>query len=111
MAPAWSAARLVGVLLLAPLPHAGSLNNAPVQGAWSSERELLAHLSKSGVGLEELSLLRLCISRSWWTAAREVVALTHAKTAGSSASTSSSSFAPIRDEVTTLLKEVKRSAV
>jgi len=112
MAPVLSVARLVGVLLLAPHSHADSLNDAPVQGAWSSERELLAHVRKSGTGLgDELAFLRLCVSRSWWTAAREVVALTHAKSGGSAAgSTSSTSSGSFAEQVKVLLRDVKRSA-
>mmetsp|Transcript_58748 Transcript_58748/g.136679 ORF Transcript_58748/g.136679 Transcript_58748/m.136679 type:complete len:382 (+) Transcript_58748:1-1146(+) len=77
---------------------------------WSSERELLAHVSpaegmSTHAAKENLPLLRLCISRSWWTAARELVSRAHAHSADAGFE-----LAPIREEVTSLLAELKHQA-
>jgi len=58
-----------------------------------------------GAGEEELPLLRLCISQSWWTAARELVLRAHARSASAGAE-----LAAVREEVTSLLAELKHRA-
>lgn len=72
-----------------------------------SESELLARLKTPMAGADVLPLLRLSISRSWWGAARELVAQEHARTGDVS---HAPGMQAVQTEVTNLLAEVKHSA-
>lgn len=82
-----------------------SVGQTPDAAAWASESAVLAHLASVQEKEEDLSLLRLCVRRSWWAAAREIVSRSHGRGAevGESASM-------LHKEVRTLLAEVKRGA-
>lgn len=104
-------AALLHLLLLLTQVHEldadGPAAAGSLQGAsdWASERELLARLREASYpGGNELVMLRLCISRSWWDAARELVSQVHARSA------SGAELASIKDDVTSLLDGVKRRA-
>jgi len=111
----------VGLLLLAcevctPSADVSSPTAALADVPWSSESELLAHLQDASAAgsadaaehEHELKLLRFCISRSWFAAARDLVSRAHARV--SAEGTAAESFAPIRDEVSRLLADVKKQA-
>lgn len=107
---------VLGVLLLGQVPElraeprADRVAGAGAGRAWSSEKDLLSHLARSAVEeLDELALLRRCISRSWWAAARELVSRAHAHGAVDPMS-ASDGFAPVREEVTSLVAELKQTA-
>jgi len=125
MAASSGLARLVGALLLAKAPHphgsspsggdgavraaATAAAAAGAAGRWGSEQDLLTHISSGGEQQGDLvPLLRSCVSRSWWTAARRLVSRTHEDTRRGRGQ--GGGFAPIHDELTSLLAEVKRSA-
>eukprot|EP00747_Dinoflagellata_sp_TGD_P167491 gnl/TRDRNA2_/TRDRNA2_191987_c0_seq1.p1 gnl/TRDRNA2_/TRDRNA2_191987_c0~~gnl/TRDRNA2_/TRDRNA2_191987_c0_seq1.p1 ORF type:complete len:411 (-),score=78.78 gnl/TRDRNA2_/TRDRNA2_191987_c0_seq1:130-1362(-) len=118
------AARLLatGILLLvqAPLPYADDETGAKVVAgrAWESERDLVAFLSglpKASKIDDEIELLHFCVSRSWWPAARQVVALAHARGsskpgAGKAAAPGETGIAVLHNAVTKLVKTLKASA-
>jgi len=76
-------------------------------GTSASEEALLQRLRDSDGaevdGTDDLQLLRTCVSRSWWTAARAVVARTHKGGA-------SSELELLQKEVTSLTSDLKQTA-
>lgn len=77
--------------------------------AVSSEKDLLRSLQGRAVeadAQEELQLLRTCVARSWWTAAKAIVARTHKRSDVHGAHELES----IRAEVTTLTGNLKQQA-
>jgi len=74
--------------------------------AWAiSEPALLAHLA-AGQQVDDRPLLRFCIARSWWSAARELTARAHKR----SATIGDALDKPLVQEVTDLLADVKHRA-
>jgi len=74
--------------------------------AWpASEPALLAHLA-AGQQVDDVPLLRLCIARSWWRAARELTARAHRR----SATIGDALDQPLVQEVTGLLVDLKHRA-
>jgi len=80
--------------------------NALARQAWAvSEPALLDHLA-AGQEVDDVPLLRLCIARSWWSAARELTARAHKR----SATIGNALDKPFVQEVTGLLADVKHRA-
>eukprot|EP00930_Biecheleria_cincta_P062051 TRINITY_DN47565_c0_g1_i1.p1 TRINITY_DN47565_c0_g1~~TRINITY_DN47565_c0_g1_i1.p1 ORF type:complete len:411 (-),score=68.27 TRINITY_DN47565_c0_g1_i1:19-1251(-) len=72
----------------------------------SSEEELLRSLQGRGVDAdaqEELQLLRTCVAKSWWTAAKAIVARTHKRSVAHE-------LESVRAEITTLTSNMKQQA-
>lgn len=120
-------------LLILVLERAVDAGTSSAVAAWATEQELLAHLTAGGdLGVvpnradehelqqeeektetaEQLPLLRICIARSWWAAARELVSRAHLQNAarGNSKGGSSDSVTSISKEVRALLAGVKQNA-
>jgi len=108
MALLWRAAacQLLGVLILVRSSQPANLAEGDFAEGdrWGSQLDLLAHLKNSVVaipGEESLALIRLCVSQSWWTAARELISRMHVQ----------GTLAPsLEQEVSKLMGEFKRSA-
>eukprot|EP00933_Yihiella_yeosuensis_P031676 TRINITY_DN25244_c0_g1_i2.p1 TRINITY_DN25244_c0_g1~~TRINITY_DN25244_c0_g1_i2.p1 ORF type:complete len:377 (+),score=79.64 TRINITY_DN25244_c0_g1_i2:47-1177(+) len=72
--------------------------------SWISEADVLKSLEgKTSSAEEDTKLLRTCVSNSWWSAAREIVARTHSRAV-------EGELGVVKKEVESLVKDVKQRA-
>jgi len=86
--------------------HLGFVREVGAGAAWSEETLLQRLRDPQGAevdGNDDLELLRTCVSKSWWSAARAIVARTHERGG-------SSELDVLKKEVTSLTNNLKQRA-